>query len=376
MQVLISGGSVAGLTTALILNRAGHSVTIVERSIGPRQGGVAVDVRGAALDVARSLGIIDELRNRRVSYADRFAFVDHEGTIQAAVDPSTDVYDSPEDIEISRDDLIDILTGKMNDDITVHHGSWIAEIQELTSHVAVDVQADNPWSGQFDLVIGADGLHSGVRRLAFGPERDFVRHLGLYVGVIRHCSVDLGVSGTTVFNDPGRMVMVRGDGNDQSVILGYRSPLVDYDYRDVKSHKEMLAAAFSGPHGWKYSELRAEIDASNDLYFDTVSQVKMSTWSQGRVTLVGDAGYCASFFSGMGTSLALLGAATLGRALEDEATVPAALATYCRAMRPIVDSAQEMAFEGAAILFPSTQDEIVQRNLRYPAHPDIDTAEV
>ncbi|MGB3773498.1 MAG: FAD-dependent monooxygenase [Rhodococcus sp. (in: high G+C Gram-positive bacteria)] len=374
MKVLISGGSVAGLTTALILKRAGHAVTVLERSTGPRQGGVAVDVRGAALDVARDLGILDELRDRKVAYEDRFSFVDRGGKLQAAVEPSTDVYDSPDDLEISRDDLVGILGAKIEDDgIVVHHGSSIAAMRELDSHVEVDVNAEHAWTETFDLVVGADGMHSSVRRLAFGPEEKFVRHLGLYVGVIRKCRTNLGVSGTTVYNEPGRMVMVRGDGHEQSVILGYRSPLVSYDYRDVDIHRHMLASAFTGDRGWKFPELRAEISAAPDLYFDTVSQVKMSTWARGRVALVGDAGYCASFFSGMGTSLAMLGAAALARALTISATSPIS-AGYSAEMRPIVDAAHDMAAVGATILFPSTEDEIALRNSRYPLRTDLDSA--
>lgn len=365
VHILISGGSVAGLTAAALLGRAGHAVTLVERSTGPRQGGVAVDVRGTALDVARSLGVYEHLIANRVTYEDRFVFVDRNGTPHAVVEPNADVYDSPGDIEISRDRVVGILADAVPDGVTKLHGYWIGDLQDEGSHVTVGIQGPDPRRERFDLVIGADGLHSNVRRLAFGAEERFARHLGLYVGVIRSCSTDLGVSDTTVYNEPGRMVMVRGNGDEQSVILGYRSCLVDYDYRDVDAHRAMLTAAFPGDAGWRFREIRDEIASSPDLYFDAVSQVVMPSWTTGRVALVGDAGYCASFFSGMGTSLAMTGAAALARALHAEATVPQALATYCTAMRPVVDAAHALAGEGAKILFPTTDDDIARRNRRY-----------
>ncbi|ANY25588.1 FAD-dependent monooxygenase [Gordonia terrae] len=365
MRVLISGGSVAGLTAAALLSRDGHEVTLLERASGPRQGGVAVDVRGQALDVARSLGLHDLLLDHRVGYEDRFSFVDRAGVPQALVTPNTDVYDSPDDIEISRDRLVDILSDAVPRGVTTSYGSWIEKLEDEGSHVTVEIRGADTRREEFDLVIGADGLHSGVRRLAFGPEHRFVRHLGLYVGVIRSCSTDLGVRDTTVYNEPGRMVMVRGDGREQSAILGYRSPLIDYDYRDVDAHRRMLTRAFTGDTGWKFGEIRDEIASTPDLYFDAVSQTVMDSWTTGRVALIGDAGYCASFFSGMGTTLAMTGAAALAHALAVETTVSAALDAYCSTMRPVVDAAHALAGEGADILFPTTEEDITLRNRRY-----------
>lgn len=367
MDILISGGSVAGLTAAALLSRDGHAVTVVERSDATRHGGVAVDVRGSALDVARELGIHDRLVANRVGYEDRFTFIDRHGVARAAIEPNTDVYDSPDDIEISRDAVVQILADAVPQDVPVHYRSWIEDLRDTGSVVEVEIGGSSPGRRSFDLVIGADGLHSRVRHLTFGPEAEFVRHLGLYVGVIRRCSIDLGVSGTTVYNEPGRMVMVRGDGTDQSIILGYRSPLVDYDFRDTAAHRDMLTAAFAGEDGWKFRDVRSEIETSTDLYFDAVSQTVMPTWTKGRVALIGDAGYCASFFSGMGTSLAMQGADCLARALGSHSSVSESLAAYCTAMGPVVTDAHSLAGEGAELLFPATDEDIRRRNETFAA---------
>lgn len=365
-KILISGGSVAGLTTANLLARRGFDVTLVERSTSVRHGGVAVDVRGEALDVARALGIHDRLVAGRVGYADRFTFVDAAGSPLAALEPNIDVYASPADIEISRDLLVTILTEILHPGVEVIFESWIEQMDVTPDHVEVTLWGRG--RREFDIVVGADGLHSGVRRLVFGPERDFVHHSGLYVGVLRHFrrSLDLRADGTTVYNEPGRMVMVRGEARDLSVILGYRSSVVEFDHRDTAQHRSMLLAAFADVSGWCVSEIADELGSTDDLYFDAVGQVKMPVWSADRVALVGDAGYCASFFSGMGTSLAMVGAARLADALSAEESEDAAFAVYNEAMRPIVDSAHALAGQGRSLLFPRTAEELADRNARYP----------
>jgi 2-polyprenyl-6-methoxyphenol hydroxylase-like FAD-dependent oxidoreductase len=361
MDVVISGASVAGLTTAHLLASAGHAVTVVERAHAPRQGGVAVDVRGAAVDVARRMGLLDAIAAARVTYEDRFDFVDRDGRVEATIRPNVDLYDSPDDIEISRDVLSDLLRGSVPDDVTFVYGSWIDRIDEVADGLAVQVHGRG--TVRADLVVGADGMHSRVRQLVFGPEDEFLHHLGLYVAVLRRSEQGQDVAGSEVFNVPGRMLMLRGDGGDCSALLGFRSGWIDYDYRDLELHKSMVADAFRDVAGWKVPAVLAEVEQSDDLYFDSVSQIRMPSRVSGRTVLVGDAGYCASFFSGMGTSLAMVGAATLADALDECGNdVPAALAAYDVRMAPVVEAAQSLAGDGAAILFPATAEAIAARN--------------
>lgn len=361
MDVVISGASVAGLTTAHLLASAGHVVTVVERSDRPRHGGVAVDVRGEALDVARRMGVLEAIERARVTYEDRFDFVGPDGELSASFCPSADFYESPADIEISRDVLGDILRAAVPPEVTVVYGSWIDRIQEDATGASVVVHGHGTLRA--DLVVGADGMHSRVRQLVFGAESRFLHHLGLYVAVLRRSDQGADVHGSEVFNVPGRMVMLRGDGQECSALVGFRSDWVDYDHRDVDVHKSMVADAFRDVVAWRVPEVLAEIAASDELYFDSVSQIRMPTRVSGRAVLVGDAGYCASFFSGMGTTLAMQGAATLADSLTSCGDdVPAALATYDRLIAPIAEAAQALAGEGAAILFPATADAIAARN--------------
>lgn len=366
MKIVVNGASIAGLTTAVALGRAGHEVTLVERSQKVRSGGIAVDVRSAALEVADRLGLGEELRTLRVGYGPGFEFIDAEGRLQASVLPNESIYDSPEDLEISRDELARILTYAMPESVKWELGKTVDRLghrPDGTVEVCLTGQAPQI----ADLVVGADGLHSRIRRLSFGPESEFLRYLGLYVGVLRKCTTSITVPATTVYNEPGRLVLVRGDGRDCSAVLGFTSAWLDYDYHDLGAQRNLLTSAFAGTSGWRISELIAEVEESDDFYFDSVCQVKMASWHDGAVVLVGDSGYCASFFSGMGTSLAMKGAIVLVDALDAEPNVPAALATYDRGMRPLVESAQAIADEGISLLFPRTHDEIRERNARL--HP-------
>ena len=361
MDVLISGGSIAGLATAHWLGRYGHHVTLVERADGLRRGGVAVDVRGDALDVARDMGILEEVARRRVPTEDVYYFLNAAGGVEATFTPATQFYDSPEDIEISRDTLSEILLEAVPPATELLFDTSVTDVTESADGMRVGLSDGS--TRTVDLVVGADGMHSSVRQQVFGPEQEFVHHLGLYVAIVKRCATDAPVVGSHVYNAPGRMVMLRGDGVACSALLGFRSEWIDYDFRDVDAHKQLVLTAFAEEQGWKVPAIMAELRSAPDFYFDSVSQIRMSGWTRERAALVGDAGYCASFFSGMGTSLALVGAATLAREIEAAShNLAVALPAYDRRMRPIVDAAQAMADGGASILFPRTAEEIQARN--------------
>jgi 2-polyprenyl-6-methoxyphenol hydroxylase-like FAD-dependent oxidoreductase len=359
MDIVISGASIAGLSTAYWLARTGHAVTVVEIAPSARRGGVAVDVRGEALEVAKAMGIHEEVLASRVPVADIYRFLDADGRVQATFEPAVDFYDSPEDIEISRDRLSDILEAAVPDGVQMLNGLSIAALEDDGDSVTVTLSDGT--SRRADLVVGADGMHSNVRALAFGPESDFVHHLGLYVAIVKRCRAGHGLEGSHVYNSPGRMLMLRGDGRDCSALLGFRSPPIDYDFRDPAAQRVIVREAFRGDNAWKLPEVVEEVGTAEDFYFDAAAQIRMSSWHRGRVVLVGDAAFCASFFSGMGTSLAMLGGHRLAEALSGEDIV-AGLERYEASMRPVVDRAQAMADEGAAILFPATDEAIEARN--------------
>lgn len=360
MDVLVVGASIAGLSAATALGAQGHRLTLVERAGGPRSGGVAIDVRGAALQAARAWGVYDDIYASRITANEAWRFVSEDGEIEAVWHVAEQFYESPEDVELLRDRLVDILRERIADDTEQRFDEHLADLSEDGTGVWATFEGREP--ERFDLVIGADGLHSTVRRIVFGPELDHLHHLGSYVGLVRNARSLGDLDGTFVFNRPGRVLTVAGGNPQPTAMFAFRSPWLDHDFRDMESHRRLVQDVFAGDDGWRMSEALEELRVTEDFYFDSVAQVRMDSWTRGRVVLVGDAGYGPSFFSGMGSSLAMIGADILSAELERSVDLPAALAAYDRGMREHVDAAQAMALDGMDILFPATQEAIEARN--------------
>jgi 2-polyprenyl-6-methoxyphenol hydroxylase-like FAD-dependent oxidoreductase len=199
-------------------------------------------------------------------------------------------------------------------------------------------------------VVGADGLHSTVRRLAFGPERDFISHLGLHVATLPLGSDE----GTDVLlhNTPGRLVSIHPARGAALAAFIFRSaPVPGFDHRNTAQHKQIVSMAYADA-GWRVPELLRALSTADDLYFDAVSAVRLESWSRGRVTLLGDAASCVSLF-GDGSSLAMAGAETLAAALAaDPAT---AFARYEATHRRLVDPKRRRVGRSAGLLVPKTR---------------------
>ncbi|SDL00957.1 2-polyprenyl-6-methoxyphenol hydroxylase [Nonomuraea maritima] len=337
MRVLVSGAGVGGVTLAHWLRRDGHDVTVVERAPGRRGGGQAVDVRGAALAVASEMGVLDRIKELRTTMRG-MSMVDTAGNEIMRNEEATisgGSFDSP-DVEIMRDDLTAVLTEVS--DATYLYGDSIATLTE-DGHVTFESGRQE----SYDRIVGADGLHSVVRRLTFGDEDQFIHHLGTYVSIftapnfvgIDHWQTwfNEGEAGGAVFSDRDRSVM--------RVNLGFRSDPIAYDHRDVDQQKRLVEerckAVYEGPR------LLEAMWRADDFFFDSMAQVRMENWTKGRVALVGDAGYCASPLSGQGTSLAMVGAYVLAQELGRDPE--AAYGRYEERMRPFVTANQALAFE-------------------------------
>ncbi|SFP39795.1 2-polyprenyl-6-methoxyphenol hydroxylase [Amycolatopsis arida] len=342
--VLISGASVAGPVLAHWLRRHGFRPIVVERAPAPRPGGQAIDIRGVALDVVERMGVLDEIRATATGMRG-MSFVDESGTelMRSTEETLTGGrLDSP-DVEIMRGDLAGILRRASAGGTEYVFGDRITGLAQSAEGVEVTFAHGAPRT--VDLVIGADGLHSGVRALAFGPERDFLRFLGTYVAVFS-CSNFLDLDRWQVFHrSEGKMtgVFCARENTAVRALMGFESAQLDYDSRDVDAQKRIVEAAFAG-EGWEAPRLIKEMWAADDFYFDSVSQIVLDRWSSGRVALVGDAGYAPSLLSGQGTSLAIVGAYVLaGELARAGGDHTVAFPAYESRIRDFVERNQRLA---------------------------------
>ncbi|GAA4538818.1 FAD-dependent monooxygenase [Amycolatopsis samaneae] len=342
-NILISGAGAAGITLAYWLRHHGFRPTVVERAEAPRRGGHAIDIRGSALGVVERMGVADLLREKRTDMRG-MSWYNARGRklVDVTEHTLTGGLVGNEDIEILRDELTDILYAT-TEGVEYVFDDAITGLTQTPDGVDVTFAASAPRT--FDLVVGADGIHSAVRRLAFGPEARYVHHLDTYLAVFtmpNYLNLDRWQS---FHMSPGRLAGVysaRGNAETRAM-LGFESPVLDYDHRDRAQQEKLVTDAFLGG-GWETPRLLREMRSAPELYFDSMSQVRMDSWTAGRVTLVGDAGYGPSPLSGQGTSLALVGAYVLAGELRaargDHQT---AFARYTEIMRPFVAKNQELA---------------------------------
>jgi 2-polyprenyl-6-methoxyphenol hydroxylase-like FAD-dependent oxidoreductase/ketosteroid isomerase-like protein len=367
MRILVSGAGTAGLSAGIDLARSGHEVEIVERANHLRVNGSPIDVRGAAIETARSMGILDAVREHRITMTEQTTFIDRSGTAVARL-AGQEINDSPDDIELPREDLVTILRRNLPEQVDLRFEESIATLADDGERVAVTFASGR--EAAYDIVVGADGVHSTVRRLVFGPEEEFTEHLGVYVA-IGHLP-DQAKSGTArvteILNLPGRFAGVARYRDRALGIFEFRSEPIDYDYHDLNAQKRILAAAFAGIEDWKVPELVETAQNDPDLYFDAIAQILMPSWHRGRVVLIGDAAHCATPMAGRGVSLALLGAWTLTEELERHGDdLAAAFNAYEQRQRPHAAAAQEFARGGADLMVPATWEAIEARNTRLRA---------
>ncbi len=344
-DVLVCGAGIAGSTLAFWLARNGFRPTVVERAAGQRSSGNPVDVRAGAMEVADAMGVVPRLREV-ATHAKRLRVLNARGrsvtTVRMAV---------RKEIEVPRADLASALYESARDDAEILFGDTITALQQDDG--GVDVTFEHAAPRRFDLVIGADGVHSAVRRLVFGAEEKFVRHAGLYVGTVSLGEPSDYPEDVVMLNSPGRLVAIHPVRGNSGVAFIFRAP-------DPGQRKEIVSAAYRGL-GWRVPELVARFEAADDVFFDAVAVVDPPTWHRGRVALVGDAASCVSLL-GDGSSLAIVGAHTLAAALAD-GTPAEAFARYEATHRARVKPKQRGVGTAASVLVPRTKRGLATRNL-------------
>ncbi|GKQ39718.1 FAD-dependent monooxygenase [Streptomyces sp. A012304] len=357
-NVLISGASIAGPALAYWLGRHGFRPTVVELAPALRKGGQAVDFRGEThLTVLERMGLIAELRLIQTG-GSPVRFVDELGRTLLHLPAEF----AGGEIEVLRGDLAKVLYEHSLPHTEYIFGDSITSLTETSSGVRVDFQSGAP--RDFDLVIGADGLHSNVRRLAFGPEERYVSHLGYYAATWQlpnHLGLGKGSIG---YNVPGRFASVGADHRDPAqagAFFVFAAPELSYDRHDPEQQKRLIDKAFSGL-GWEVPRLLSALHQAPDLYFDSISRADVDTWSTGRVCLVGDAA-CGATIGGMGTGTAVVAAYVLaGELARAEGDHRVAFARYESRLRKYARGCQAGGGRTGKFLAPGTTAGIRFRN--------------
>ncbi|WP_329062140.1 FAD-dependent monooxygenase [Streptomyces sp. NBC_01429] len=361
-SVLISGASIAGPALAHWLHRYGFEVTVVEKAATVRGGGYPIDIRGTAVEVVDRMGLLPRLRDAHID-SRKASFVDVDGRPVGSVRPE-ELTGGVEgrDIEVPRGELAFALYDSVRDDVEFLFGDSIDTLHE---HAAgVDITFRSGSRRTFDLVVGADGIHSHTRGLAFGPEATYHRYLG-------HCFMgftmpnDLGLSHEAVlWNAPGKSATryaVR-DSDQVFALLTFAVPEPPTGtFRDPAAQRDLVASAFAG-YGWEIPPMVEAMRAADDIFFDAAGQIQLPRWSHGRVALAGDAAHAPSFYSGQGSSISLAGAYVLAGELATAADHPTAFAGYEERTRTFVETNQALAFQGLAAITPGTAEELRRRD--------------
>ncbi|MEV0272048.1 FAD-dependent monooxygenase [Hamadaea sp. NPDC050747] len=353
--VLISGAGVAGPTLAYWLARHGFQPTVVERAGELRSSGNPIDVRGPAMAVARRMGIVPALEAMSTAVTE-LSFVNAAGRPvgRMPMPPKS------ESIELPRMDLATVLLNAARDEAEFVFGDSISTLRPDAGGVDVTFERGAP--RRFDLVVGADGVHSWTWRLAFGEESRFVEQLGMWVATLAIDGIGLDPRQVVMYNEPNRSLSLHPGSGKPIAAFIWRAPAdPGYDYRDTADHKRRVAEAYAEA-GWRVPELLRHVRESDDLYFDAVSRVRLDRWAAGRVVLLGDAASSVSLF-GDGSTLAMAGAATLADALAaNPADHETAFRAYEAEHRKLVGPKQNGVGLASHLIIPSTRLAIGVRN--------------
>jgi 2-polyprenyl-6-methoxyphenol hydroxylase-like FAD-dependent oxidoreductase len=361
-NILISGAGIAGLTLAYWLRKHGFNPVIVEQAPQLREGGYAIDFFGAGFDVAEKMGIIADLRQEDIKMQKVF-FVDKNNNQRGRLDAfKMRELTNNKFLNLLRSGLANAIYHHLDKDIEFIFDDTINKIDQNINETVVTFQSGNV--RPFDLVVGADGLHSNVRTLTFGDEAQFEKYCGYYTSSFTIEGHLKNKHDFVSYNTPGKQVSTYAlNENRLTALFVFSSDQkLMYSRHDVDAQKQILRNEFSNV-GWECPSLLAKMDTAPDFYFDSVSQVKMNHCSKGKVSLVGDACDCPSFLSGQGSTLAMVGAYILaGELKESKGNYEAAFQQYENIFKPLIETKQKLAQSFAGSLIPKNNFAIWIRN--------------
>ena len=342
--ILISGIGIAGPTLAYWLRHFGFSPTLVEVATTLRTGGYVIDFWGLGYDIAERMGLLSEIN--RVGY--------HVRELRTANDRGqrlsgfgTSVFNELTGgrfVSIARSDLSRLIFGKIESSAEIMFGDQIVSLHEEAE--GVQVNFEHAGHRKFDLVIGADGLHSIVRKLVFGPQDRFEKYLGYTVAAFEVSGYRPRDEAVYVIHDlPGHQVARFALHDDRTLFLFIFAGNDDTPSgpRDIAAQKATIRDRFKNG-GWECTAILTELDRVHDLYFDRVSQIRMDSWSRGRVALIGDAAFCVSLLAGQGSALAMTSAYVLaGELARAHGRHDEAFRSYETLLRPYLAAKQKGA---------------------------------
>lgn len=359
--VLISGAGIAGPTLAFWLRAAGFHPTLIERAPGLRTGGYVIDFWGLGYDIAERMGLIMEI-NRAGYHVQEMRVIDDLGRRVTGFGAKVFTeLTGGRYVTLRRSDLSRLLFEKIEENTEVIFDSEITGLQQEPD--GVRVRLNHGGERRFDLVIGTDGLHSAVRGLAFGSQQNFEKHLGYVVAAFevagyRPRDADVYL----MYGKPGRMLGRFTLRDDRTLFLFVFAVEGDSLPDTLDQQKVMLRETY-GEGKWECPQILQRLDETDELYFDRVSQIRMESWSQGRVALAGDAAFCVSLVAGQGSALAMISAYVLaGELATAGGNHDAAFSNYEARLRSYIHAKQHGAERFASVFAPRTAGGLWFRN--------------
>lgn len=339
-KILVIGAGIAGPAVCYWLRRFGFSPVLIERSAHLRKGGHALDVRGVAIDLVKRMGIYEKICDRRTQ-VEFGRYVDAEGHVLHEEKGERFCFREGEDVEIVRGDLVEILIDAI-EGVPCHFNQLIENIKQNDGDV--EVQFKDGRIEHYDLVIGADGLHSTTRRMVFDKEEYQLTNLGAYFSVFSIPNY-LNLNHTEVqFEANQKLISLTSDKNPKiaEAAFMFRVKKILNNIRNENEQQQALRDTFQD-FGWETPKVLELMSGSDDFYFDSAAIVKMKSWTKGRVALIGDAGYSASPLSGQGNNLALVGAYILAGELKKAGNnYLRAFDRYNELLHPFVEANQKL----------------------------------